>query len=359
MKLRNLIAISMLCSTAALAQTTQPTTQRSAQQIIGDLNTTGAKLSESLQGGKAWQSEASRKEAAVKVLPAIHQMAALFQEFRGLQPAMSAQIDDQLTQLRTLALVFNDPDAVSENTKAIAKGDALASAQRATVDFVCAADNATKLKALDSYDTALKREPNNDSITGLLGFIAGAGTADGTPSDEINAKLLAIAKNDAKGQAAEQIAQQLDSAMKLHALENKPLTLSQTAVDGKMFSTANWKGKVILVDFWATWCEPCREELPRVKKIYSDYHGKGLEVLGVSCDNSVDDLKKFLAENPDMPWPQLFDATNPGWNPLAKQYGIMAIPTMFLIDKNGVLRTASARENMEQMIPQLLAEKAK
>ena len=82
-------------------------------------------------------------------------------------------------------------------------------------------------------------------------------------------------------------------------------------------------------------------------------------MLGVSNDFAADDLKKFLAENKDMPWPQLFDASAAAqqqWNPVTLAYGINGIPTMFLIDKKGVVRTVSARENMEELIPKMLAE---
>ena len=145
---------------------------------------------------------------------------------------------------------------------------------------------------------------------------------------------------------------------KLKSFENKPLAIAGKQVDGKDFTTADWKGKVILVDFWATWCGPYVEELPRVKKIYADYHDKGLEILGVSNDTDVQALKDFVVKD-QMPWPQLFDgaaASQQQWNPITLGFGINGIPTMFLIDKKGVLRTVEARENMEDLIPKLLAE---
>src|SRR5207302_7246931 len=113
--------------------------------------------------------------------------------------------------------------------------------------------------------------------------------------------------------------------------------------DGTAFSTKGWNGKVVLVDFWATWCAPCVAGLPRVKKAYLDYHAKGLEILGVTSDREPEVLKEFLAKNKDMPWPQLFDPKeNPKseLSPVAREWGVNMLPAMFLIDKKGVLRSA-------------------
>ncbi|MFT3787926.1 MAG: TlpA disulfide reductase family protein [Tepidisphaeraceae bacterium] len=140
-------------------------------------------------------------------------------------------------------------------------------------------------------------------------------------------------------------------------LVGNPLVLEGKLRDGTRLTTADLKGKVILVDFWATWCGPCKVELPRVKKAYADFHDKGLEVIGVSFDQTSQALDKFLAANPDMAWPQFFDPEHPFWeNEFGKAYGITGIPVMFLIDKKGVCRSITARDNFETLIPQLLAE---
>lgn len=148
---------------------------------------------------------------------------------------------------------------------------------------------------------------------------------------------------------------------KAKQLENKPLVISGKQPDGKDFTTADWKGKVVLVDFWATWCGPCVGEIPWIKHLYSNYHDKGLEIVGVSSDFEAKSLTDFITKN-DMPWPQLFDpaaAAQHWWNPLATAEGIRALPTMFLIDKKGVLRAVRMIEDHQQwdeLIPKLLAE---
>lgn len=134
----------------------------------------------------------------------------------------------------------------------------------------------------------------------------------------------------------------------------KPLELSFTAVDGREVKLSDYQGKVVLIDFWATWCGPCVAELPKVLKVYEELHPKGFEIVGVSFDADKDALVKFIKEK-NMPWPQYFDGK--GWgNKFGQEYGITAIPTMWLVDKKGVLVDMNARADLGEKIRKLLAE---
>ena len=128
-------------------------------------------------------------------------------------------------------------------------------------------------------------------------------------------------------------------------------------LDGTYLSTANWKGKVILIDFWATWCPPCRAALPGLAKLYAADHSRGLEVLGISNDSWHPDLVKFLSSQKEMVWPQSFSPEPPdGWNSLSHSMNIDGIPTTFLIDRNGILRDRSVCNLEEKLVEQLLNE---
>jgi thiol-disulfide isomerase/thioredoxin len=103
---------------------------------------------------------------------------------------------------------------------------------------------------------------------------------------------------------------------------------------GKPLSVGNYKGKVVLVDFWATWCGPCRAELPNVIATYKKYHSQGFEIIGVSLDSDRDKLDAFLKKQDGMTWAQYFDGL--GWqNKLAAKYGVQAIPFTILVGKDG------------------------
>lgn len=165
-----------------------------------------------------------------------------------------------------------------------------------------------------------------------------------------------------------QIAARVDEVLAQIEEQKKSAALQQQLQPGALFpdftekdtagaplSISGLRGKVVLVDFWATWCGPCVAELPNVLAAYEKYHAKGFEIVGISLDRSDEALRKFVAEK-KMTWPQYFDGK--GWDSkLGRQYGITSIPATYLLDREGKIVARDLRgEALEAELAKLLGE---
>ena len=139
---------------------------------------------------------------------------------------------------------------------------------------------------------------------------------------------------------------------KLKLIGKSMSDFSATDLDGNPISLQQYRGKVVLLDFWAVWCGPCIGEMPNVKKVYDAYKSKGFDVIGVSFDNDEAELREYLKVC-NIPWRQIFDGQD---GSLKKQYGIGGIPSPWLIDREGKLISYSARGTT---LWQLVAEAVK
>jgi thiol-disulfide isomerase/thioredoxin len=138
-------------------------------------------------------------------------------------------------------------------------------------------------------------------------------------------------------------------------LVGKAMTVAGKTLEGKEVNLKDYRGKVVLVDFWATWCGPCIAEMPNVKKLYKEYHDKGFDVLAISVDANKAALVKFL-EKEKLPWTCIHDMA--GDDSLSNQYGVMFIPLPILVDREGRVVSMSARgPELERLLEKHLGDK--
>jgi len=164
------------------------------------------------------------------------------------------------------------------------------------------------------------------------------------------------------GQRVDTIIDQLKRQIEAEKIRNTLVVgakfpdFNEKDLSGRPMSIANDKGRVVLVDFWATWCPVCLIELPNTLEVYEKYHGKGFDIIGVSLDEDQPTLESFIKEK-GMAWPQYFDGKKWG-NKLAMKYGVEAAPTTYLLDGTGKIIAENLRgPALEAAVANALANK--
>lgn len=124
--------------------------------------------------------------------------------------------------------------------------------------------------------------------------------------------------------------------MEIMRINEKAIDFTIKDINGKDITLSDYKGKVVLIDFWASWCKPCRATNPEVVKLYNKYHKKGLEIIGISLDSNEAAWKKAIKDD-QLPWMQASNLD--GFEcEVGFKYGVRAIPHIFVIDKDGVFK---------------------
>lgn len=170
-----------------------------------------------------------------------------------------------------------------------------------------------------------------------------------TAPDKVNGTLEALAKSPNKSTA--------DAARTQLAMATQPLDLKFDSVtDGKAVDLSKLRGKVVLLDFWATWCGPCMAKLPEILKLKDKYKGKDFQLIGISLDEDKAVLLKTVKAK-GMDWPEYFDGK--GWeSEVGTKFDVRSIPAAWLIDKKGLVHAVDQDADLDAEIAKLLAEKS-
>jgi thiol-disulfide isomerase/thioredoxin len=327
--------------------------ERPAEAILKDLNAVRfppvdqSRLAEPGYRASVEQTmkeAASLRDALIRELfhadPNHESLPPLMQErWRRLPPigANEAKLNQEIAEV--LARSQND-QLKTEAYFARAQAGLFKSRQTGTLD-------------LSGVEEFLKKAPK-DQRAPLLLYMGTFVTTDEKAKASLENRLL-------KDYPDSQVTNAIRAARRQREGLGKPFELEFTdTISGAKISMQALKGKVVVVDFWATWCPPCVAAMPHMKELYAKYHGQGVEFIGVSLDNDgpegLESVKKFVEQN-DIRWPQFYQG-KPGAREFAQSWGIEVIPTVFVVNTEGKLHSLQAGDQLDTMIPELLGKKA-
>jgi peroxiredoxin len=143
-----------------------------------------------------------------------------------------------------------------------------------------------------------------------------------------------------------------DELARLDLIGKRAPSVAVNDINGAIFRLDDLRGKYVLVDFWATWCAPCIAEVPRLQSAYARYHAKGLEIVGVSLDETKSAVVDFVKVR-KLPWKQVHNGTANG--DLVEAFGVRAIPATFLISPEGtIIRLELRGQSLDKALDALI-----
>lgn len=297
-----------------------------------------------------------RVEAADKVLAHVKEDDALYEKAAMLKLASLSNLNRVGDDGAAEAMAAFAAKLAASPVKALALEGQRMTIVAGAQEMFSSGDFSNAKGIIEKTADLLSADPNDAQTANLAMQLAGALEQTGDGELAVAAiktfSALFAKSTDAK---IRELAQGLEGKLRLLELPGKPMEITGQLLDGTPFDQKKLAGKVILVDFWATWCGPCIAEIPNMQAAYEKYHAKGFEVIGISLDEERGDVEKFVAES-KIPWPILF--AGKGWqDPVAQFYGISGIPQLVLIGRDGNVITLDVRgEKLAEKLAELFKD---
>ena len=270
-----------------------------------------------------------RAAAAERALPVIRDLLAMH-----AADANETLIGARAIEFEIYAAELGDARVRAALQARADRGDADADAALRIVALATADDDAARSAALVHVVTAL---PGTRNVASL---VRGLETAELSPAE---AERVAPTITDPLQRALLLRSASLAAASPRRLL-GQPLEVVGHRVDDRAFSSAAWKGRVVVVCFWATWCRPSHDAMAALQALRDRY--AELEVIAVSCDHDPKALRGHLAEHGDGGFVHLFDRSHPGWHELATACGVRVLPTMLWLDRRGLVREVGTGDDL-------------
>ena len=339
----------------AMASTTALATPRTAEEIVGDYQAVAnPPLDRSKTEDQAYVKQYMSERQAAEL-----KRAALAKELFELDKG-HAMLPAQMTARWRVMATGADSATVKDEIAAVIKvggPEPLVVAARSANTMLAfrrmQAGRGTFDDAKAAVEELVANHPKDPQSPAALAQLASMAD-DATIRGAVEARLLAEYPDSRAAKFVKGDIRRRDGV-------GKPFELSFTeAITGQNVSIESLKGKVVVIDFWATWCGPCVAEMPKLKSLYADWKDKGVEFIGVSLDQPEDKggltaLKAYVTKE-SLAWPQYYQGNF--WDSdFSVSWGVNSIPAVFVVDADGNLHSTDARGKLEEIVPALLARR--